>query len=272
MNPTRDTLLDDLRALGVRPGDLLMIHGSVRALGLAHSQGVERGAERMLSALTEAVGGTGTLLMILGSEYAFDWVNQRPVAERAGLLAGTPPFRHQDASVLTEVGFLAEAFRTWPGVALSANPSGRFASWGARAAELLHGQPWHDYYGPGSPLEKLCAWGGRILRLGASFDTTTVLHYAEYVAKLPNKRRTRWDYLLDTPAGPKHTWIECLDDSEGIAHWEGEDYFAVILKAYLAENRHRAGRVGAAASELLDANDLLDFAARWMEENLRTAP
>jgi aminoglycoside 3-N-acetyltransferase len=270
MNQTRVSLLDDLRALGVEPGDLLMLHGSMRALGLARSQGVERGAELVLSALTEAVGSAGTLLMILGTEYELDWVNQRPVAERAGLLASTPPLRYHDAPVLPEVGWLAEAFRLWPGVNISENPSGRFAAWGARALELLRDQPWNDYYGPGSPLEKLCAWGGRVLRLGASPDTSTVLHYAEYLADLPNKRKTRWDYMLETPEGPKHVWIECLDDSEGIADWEGEDYFAEILKSYLAEGRHRAGRVGAASSELLDAEDLAHFGARWMEKNLRT--
>lgn len=270
MATTRESLLGDLRAIGVQPGDTLMLHGSMRALGFARSQGVEHGAALVLSALTEAVGEGGTLLMILGTANEFDWVNYRPVAERAGLLAGTPPLRYQAAPVLPEVGWLAEAFRTWPGTLISENPSGRFAAWGARASELVRDQPWNDYYGPGSPLEKLCTRGGRILRLGASLDTTTALHYAEYLADLPNKRRTRWDYLLETREGPQHVWIECLDDAEGIADWDGEDYFAAILKAYLAEGRHREGRVGAAASELLDAQDIVHFAARWMEKNLRT--
>lgn len=268
--PTCASLLDDLRTLGVAPGDLLMVHASMRALGLSRSQGVEQGAELLLSALTEAVGAQGTLLMILGTEYTHDWVNQRPVAERAQLLAGTPALRHQEAPAFAEVGWLAEVFRTWPGVRLSANPSGRFAAWGARAEELVRDQPWDDYYGPGSPLEKFCAWGGRVLRLGASFDTTTALHYAEYVAELPNKRTTRWDYMLETPEGPKHVWVTCLDDLNGIADWEGEDYFSVILKAYFAEARHRAGRVGAAASELIEAQDLVKFGARWMETHLDT--
>ena len=261
-------LVGDLKALGVRPGDLLMVHASLRALGLARSQGVDDGAELLLAALTEAVGPTGTLLMILGTEYSLDWVNQRPVAERAALLEGTEPFRFADAPVLPEVGWVAEAFRRRLDTFVSGNPSGRFGAWGARAAEIVRDQPWNDYYGPGSPLEKLCVWGGRVLRLGARPETTTVLHYAEYLANIPDKRRTRWDYMLATPAGPRHVWIECLDDAEGIAEWEGEDYFAVILKRYLAEGRHRTGRVGAAPSELLDASDLVRFGSRWMEENL----
>lgn len=260
-------LIAQLRALGVRQGDLLMVHGSLRALGLARSQGVERGAEQLLSALKTAVGDSGTLLMVLGSDYAMDTVNLRPVEERRALLEGTEPFVFADAPVLPEVGWLAEAFRRMPGTLVSDNPSGRFGACGARAAELLKDQPWNDYYGPGSPLDKLCAWGGRILRMGASPDTTTALHYAEYLARIPNKRTTRWDYLLATDEGPKHVWIECLNDFDGIFDWDGDDYFALILHAYLAQGKHNTGTVGNASSVLLDANDIVQFGARWMEQH-----
>ena len=251
------------------PGDLVMVHASLRKIGLARTAFGEGGAELLLDTLEAAVGPEGTLMTTLGSEYPNEWVNLRPVDERAALLAGTEPFEPTTARAMAEVGWLAETFRLRPGTIVSDNPSGRFAARGSSAAELMRDQPWHDYYGPGSPLEKLCAWGGRILRLGADADTVTALHYAEYLADLPAKRRTRWDYLLARPEGPRHVWIECLDDAEGVVDWEGEDYFAVILKAYLATGRARTGRVGHADSELIDAADIVDFGAKWMEEKLR---
>ena len=249
-----------------------MVHASLRRLGLARSQGVSGGADLLLDAIEAAVGPDGTLLMVLGSAYPLDWVNQHPEEARARLLAGTEPLDPSTAPAMAEVGWLAEAFRRRPGTMISANPSGRFGARGARAKELLAGQPWNDYYGPGSPLDKLCAWGGRILRLGANTDTVTALHYAEYLAALPDKRRTRWDYRLAGPDGPAHRWIECLDDAEGIARWDDEDYFTVILRTYLAEGRGRTGRVGAAAAELIDAADFVRFGARWMEANLISYP
>lgn len=263
-----EQLSSELSALGLRPGDLVMVHASLRRMGLARSQGVTGGAELLLDAVEAVIGPDGTLLMILGSDYAQDWVNERPIEQRAALLAGTEPFDPAVARAMPEVGRLAEAFRQRPGTLLSANASGRFGARGRRAEELLRDQPWNDYYGPDSPLEKLCAWGGKILRLGANPDTVTALHYAEYLARLAGKRRTRWDYLLKTDEGPRHRWIDCLDDSRGIAEWEGEDYFAMILKSYLAEGRARTGRVGLASAELLDAADLVAFGARWMEANL----
>ncbi|MBP6011443.1 MAG: AAC(3) family N-acetyltransferase [Alphaproteobacteria bacterium] len=261
------SLQRDLAALGVRGGDLVMVHISLRKVGLARSQFGAGGPALLLSALESAVGSDGTLMMILGSDYAYDWVNTKPVEERAGLLAGTPPLDGRTASVLPEVGWFAEQFRTAPGTLLSENPSGRFAARGRRAAELLRDQPWNDYYGPGSPLQKLCDWGGKVLRLGADPNTVTVLHYAEYLARVPDKRRTRWDYVVAGATGPQHVWIECLDDSEGIAAWSGEDYFGLITRAYLATGAAQTGVVGRAASELIGAAAFAGFGATWMEKN-----
>ena len=266
---TGDELRADLAALGVRAGDVLMVHASLRKAGLTRAEVGEGGGDMLLDAIEAAVGPSGTLLMILGSDYPMDWVNRGPVEERARLLAGSEPFDYRAAASMPEVGWLAECFRLRPGTVLSDNPSGRFGARGANAAALVSGQPWHDYYGPGSPLEKLCEAGGKILRLGADADTVTALHLAEYRADLPAKRRTRWDYLLAGETGARHVWIECLDDSDGIAAWEGEDYFAMILKAYLARGGHSEGLVGKARSELLDAADLVDFGTRWMEANLK---
>lgn len=264
----RESLLRVLSALGVQAGDRVMVHASLRKLGLACSQFGAGGPELLLDALESAVGPSGTLVMILGSDYAYDWVNQRPVEARARLLEGTPPFDARTARVLPEVGWFAEVFRLRPGTVLSSNPSGRFAARGRDAEALLSDQPWNDYYGPGSPLEKLCERGGKVLRLGADPNTVTVLHYAEYVARVAKKRRTRWDYVITRDGVPTHVWIDCLDDSEGIADWD-EDYFAVITNAYVAQGRARGGCVGQAQSELLDAADFVRFGAAWMEENFR---
>jgi aminoglycoside N3'-acetyltransferase len=239
----------------------------LRKTGLARSQFGAGGPELLLDALEAAVGADGTLMMILGSDYAYDWVNSKPVGERARLLAGTPPIDVRTAAVLPEVGWFAEVFRRAPGTLLSDNPSGRFAARGQCAAELLRDQPWNDYYGPGSPLQRLCDVGGKVLRLGADPETVTVLHYAEYLAQVPAKRRTRWDYVVADDEGPRHVWIDCLDDSKGIVEWPGEDYFALITKAYLATGGARQGVVGGAPSELIDATAFVAFGVAWMEEN-----
>jgi aminoglycoside N3'-acetyltransferase len=222
----------------------------------------------MIAALDTAVGSHGGLLMTLGAADDWAWVNARPEAERAALLADAIPFDRLATPVEPDVGYLAEAFRTAPGTEVTDNPEGRFGARGGLAPTLLRDAPWDDYYGPGSPLAHLVELGGKVLRLGADLDTVTLLHHAEYLAKVQDKRRVTRHRRVLGPDGPIIRTVSCLDDSDGIVAWDGEDYFALILKAYLADGRGARGTVGGAPSELLDAADLLAFGVDWMARNL----
>ena len=237
-------LTADLRRLGVRAGDLLMVHASLRALGPVIGR-----AAGVLQAIDAAVGPAGTWLMNLGA------------------VEDGRPFDHLTTLADPDVGVLAEVMRSAAGTLVSDHPDGRFGGRGPLAAELLADQPWNDYYGPGSSLDRFVRHGGRVLRLGADPDTVTLIHFAEYLVELPDKRRVRREHLIATPDGPVTRAVECLDDSDGLVHWPGEDYFATILLAYLATGRAATGPVAAARAELIEAADLLDFAVTWMAEH-----
>ena len=256
-------IVDDLHRLGVRHDDLLFVHASLRAIGP-----VEGGAEGLIEALHEAVGPGGTLLMVLGARDDWAWVNQRPEADRPALLADAEPFDHLTTPADPDVGVLAEVFRHHPAALASDHPEGRFAAVGRLAAELTTDLPWNDYYGPGSPLERFVNYHGRVLRLGADPDTVTLLHYAEYLTDVPNKRRARRHRLVAGPDGPELRIVDCLDDSTGIVDHPGEDYFITILNAYLATGRASRGTVGNAPSDLIAGADIVQFGTAWMAEHL----
>jgi aminoglycoside N3'-acetyltransferase len=239
-------LVADLRALGVRDGDLVVLHASMRAIGP-----VEGGASTVVRALDAALGAAGTLVMVLGAEQS------------------DAPFDALSTPADPDVGVLAEVFRRTDGTAVNDHPDGRFGARGGLARDLLAGGPWHDYYGPGSLLERVVQRRGKVLRLGADLDTVTVLHYAEYLAPLDHKRRVRRVHRLARDGGVVEQAVECLDDSDGIVDHPGEDYFAQIVRAYLATGRAATGRVGNAQSELIDAGDLVAFGVEWMATHLR---
>ncbi len=206
-----ERLTADLRRLGVAPGDLLMVHASLRAVGP-----VVGGADGVLEALEAAVGPDGTLVMNLGARDDWAWVNDRPEDDRPDLLRDAEPFDCLVTPADPDVGVLAEVFRTRPGTKVSDHPDGRFGASGPLAESLLEDVPWDDYYGPGSPLERFVRAGGRVLRLGADPDTVTLLHYAEYLAPVPSKRRVRRHRLVAGAEGPEIRVVECLDDTDGI--------------------------------------------------------
>ena len=254
----------NLTRLGVRAGGVVMVHASLRALGP-----VEGRAAGVVQALDAAVGPDGTLLMVLGAADDWAWVNERPEADRPSLLADAVPFDPLITPAEPEVGVLAEVFRTMPGTVVSSHPEGRFAARGRLAIEFVRDVPWDDYYGPGSPLHRLVEAGGSVLRLGADPNTVTLLHYAEYLADVPDKRRVRRHRRVRGSDGPEIRSVECLDDSAGIVEWPGEDYFATILGDYLATGDAARGVVGQASAELVDARGLVAFAARWMTDRFR---
>ena len=260
---TPTELAADLTALGVRAGDCLMVHASLRAIGP-----VDGRAAGVVDALDRAVGEAGTLMMVLGARDDFSWVNEREESEREALLASAEPFDARETPVQPDVGYLAEAFRTHPGTIVTDHPEGRFGARGARASELFENLPWHDYYGPGSPLDRLCLLGGRVLRLGADHETVTLLHYAEYLAPLPSKRRVRRHRRVRRGDSSAIVTVECLDDEHGIAPFPAGDYFGFLLRDYLTTTDVMRGTVGQARSELIEASSLVEFAVRWMTEHL----
>jgi aminoglycoside N3'-acetyltransferase len=240
-----------------------MVHASLRRLGP-----VDGGAASVLDAIEAAAAPGGSIVMNLGARDEWDWVNDRPEPERTALLQDAPPFDHLTTPADPEVGALAEVFRSRAGTLVVDHPDGRFGASGPLASELVVDPPWDDYYGPRSVLERFVTNGGRVLRLGADIDTVTLLHYAEYLAPVPHKRRVRRHHLVPGSFGPEVRVVESLDDTDGIVDHPGEDYFATILRAYLATGRAATGLVGQARSELLDGPDLVAFAVAWMAEHL----
>lgn len=244
---TVERLVEDLRRLGVAAGDVVMVHASLRAIGP-----VEGRAAGVVRALDATLGAGGTSLMMIGADDGDDRV----------------PFDALVTPAQPDVGVLAEVFRTAPGTLVSDHPEGRFAARGGLAHAFTRDVPWHDYYGPASPLQRLVDHGGHVLRLGADRNTVTLIHYAEYLATVPDKRRVTRRRLVLGPDGPVMRDVHCLDDSDGIVAWEGEDYFATILDDFMAAPGNAdaiaRGYVGGASSERLDARALVTFAADWM--------
>lgn len=263
---TVDELTGDLLAIGVGAGDLVMVHASLRRIGP-----VEGGADGVLDALHAAVAPEGTLMMNVGVRDDWGWVNDRPESGRFALLADAEPFDPWTTPAEPDNGVLAEVFRVRPGTIVSNNPEGRLGARGPLAEALMADAPWDDYYGEGSPLERFVERDGKVLRLGADLATVTLLHLAEYIVELPEKRRVRRHRRVRTAdGGSEIRTVECLDDSHGIVEQPAgmTDYFENLLLDYLATGRAAIGNVGGATSELIDAQDLTSFAVAWMGVNL----
>jgi aminoglycoside 3-N-acetyltransferase len=253
---SRRQLAGDFRRLGVVPGEIIMLHASVRAVGE-----VAGGPDQIHLALRDALGDLGTLMMYASCPQYVDEVGRGHLTEETEreILEKVPAFDPLTARSSRYNGILVEYFRTWPGTAVNPHPA-RFAVAGHRAAFLISEQPWDFAFGKGSVLERFLELDGRILLLGSDHDAVTFLHYVEHVAEFPNKRIMR--FKVPVQRNGERVWLDMQEvDTGDVAHENWPDrFFAQIVDGYLAQTGNTGGLVGRAQSYLIAARGLFEFA------------
>ena len=153
---------------------------------------------------------------------------------------------------------LPEVIRTWTGAVRSHNPGASMVAIGGRAEWLCSGHPLDYGYGPGSPLGKLVEAGGDVLLLGSSLDSVTLLHHAEHLARLPDKRIVR--YQVPTAQGDR--CIEEFDTSEPVIAGMPENYFEKIVERLPDGDRRETG-AGRRRPVSAAAGDRRWWTSRW---------
>lgn len=259
---SRSQLATALRSLGIEPGDVVMVHASVRAVGE-----VAGGPDEIHLALKDAVTDAGTLMMYAGCPRYVDEVGRGGLspAEEGEVLEKLPPFDAETARSARDHGILVEFLRTYPGSVVNRHPA-RFVAWGRHADYLFSAQPWDYAFGLDSALERLVELDGKILILGSDHDTVTFLHHVEHIADIPGRRVAR--FKVPVLENGERVWRDMAEydtSSSGVhAHWP-DRFFARLVGAHLAATENRGVRVGDAWCHLMSARSLLRFARPVME-------
>jgi len=256
---TKSRLISDLKKLGIKPGDTIMLHASVKAIGW-----VVGGPDIVIQALLDALGKNGTLMMLVSWEDSPYNLVEWPEDWQRAYLEECPPFDPATSRAYRKWSILTEYLRTWPGAFRSNHPDASFAAVGALARWITENHPLQYGFGPGSPLAKLCEARGKVLLLGAPLNTITLLHYAEHIAKVPNKRTVQ--YKMPLLLGGRRVWVEIEEfDTCGNILPNAKEYFEIIPREFLSSGKGRLDKVGAAQSYLFDTNEFVKFAVKWLE-------
>jgi aminoglycoside 3-N-acetyltransferase len=258
---TRTSLAADLRALGVRPGSVLIVHGAMKSLGW-----VCGGTVAVVQALRDVLGEGGTLVVPTHTPENSDPAGWRhppvPQAWWQIIRDETPGF---DPALTPSrwMGVIAETARTWPGARRSDHPHTSFAAVGPAAERVVAGHRLDDMLGESSPLGQIYALDGYVLLLGVDHTSNTSLHLAEY--RQTNPPRARNGAAVRTDGGRGRTWVEWedvdVDESDfGALGVNLDDSGAVTL-----------GLIGAARCRLMRQRAAVDFATDWIAANRAVA-
>lgn len=154
---------NELLVLGVRPGDVLVVHTAFSKL-----PPIDGGPRALIDGLLGTIGAEGTLVMPAMSdddEVPFD--------------ARTTPCHG--------MGVTADTFWRMPGVLRSDNPHS-FAAFGPHAAEITKPHPLDVPHGLDSPIGRVFELRGQVLLLGVGHDANTIIHLAENLAAVRYRR------------------------------------------------------------------------------------
>lgn len=242
-----DRLVADLHALGVAPGDSVLTHASLSRIGF-----VPGGAETVVRALVEAVGPEGTALFPAHTGHP-------------GISPENPPVFDVRTSPTLNIGAVPEAARQYPGALRSLQPTHSVTAIGARATWFIEG---HEFCvtpcGPGSPYDKLCTAGGKILLLGCDHESNTSIHMVEELADVPYHMLPGVGIMRITDAGAR------VHELPGRFHRWGEERDFMRLDGEMTERGiQRIGTVGEAVCRLVNAAGMRDFILNRLESDPR---
>ena len=255
---TITSLTEDLRSLGVQPGDTVMVHSAMSRLGF-----VVGGAQTVVAALQGAVGPQGTLAMPTHSGHLSDpagWGNP-PVPESWWeRVRNEMPAFDPALTPTREMGAVVECFRHVPGVRRSDHPTVSIGACGPHAEAIVAGHRIDDGFGESSPLARLYDLDARVLLLGVTHANNTCLHLAEHRMARPAPQVSKGSPVM---MGGVRRWVvyEDLD--------EDADDFDQIDEAIASAGLERTGSVGSGTGRLVGVRHVVDAAVEWMDRNRR---
>ena len=230
---TQEMLENNLAALGVQAGDLLVVHSSLSSLGW-----VEGGEHTVIEALLECLGPQGTLFM--------------PALSLGYFGPRRPPPLFDPATTASVVGRIPESFRRRPESTRSLHPTHSIAGIGPRADELLgdHERSWTPC-GRESPWGRIAHDRGKVLMLGVGTAACTMFHGPEEEAEPDARCGPRTPCRIVLPGGEGTFFLRLHRPYHGAVSNRRGMHHVLRERGLTSE-----GRVGGAAATLIDARGL----------------
>jgi len=235
------TLREQLYILGIEPGDVLLMHSSMKALGPGHTP------EGFLRELMDTVTIEGTLLL--------------PALTYENVTEEHPLFSVAESEPC--IGILPRTFQRMEGVLRSMHPTHSVCAWGNKAAELTCKHVMDDTpVGLNSPFMLLPEVNGKLLFVGDVLHACTMMHGIEEIVSAPYAlNKTRTGYKLQDAAGIVLEKDYITHDFKG---WEQE---YTRIRDILSYPDIITGTVSEANCTLINANSLKAAAiARFQED------
>lgn len=247
---------EDLQAalseLGIAHGDTVLLHSAFRP-----TNGFRGTPGDLLDAILSVIGNEGTLVM-MSMAYG---------SSTAAYLASSPKFDVRRTP--SKMGIVSEVLRRRRGALRSLSATHPVVALGPKAAWLIEGHEACAYpCGPGSPFEKLCERGAKMIffDLHLPFLGFTFVHYIEH------QLRERLPFQLYEELPTVSTFVDHRGEKQVRRVYtftrsaSRRRNVAVIIRAMQREGTARSRRVGNTTIMVAGTTEALDAALRLADE------
>ncbi len=237
---TKAQLIEAIRAVGIRSGDIVFSHVGMGLLGFPEEGASEAAAFEVIhGALREVLGSGGTLLI---PTYSYSFCKGEP---------------YHPMQTRSDVGPFSERFRRLEEVRRSLDPIFSVAAIGPAAEELLRDLPW-NCFGPGCVYERLLRMGAIICTVGVGVQHMTFVHYVEQSVGVPYRFLKLFTGIVEGGEGPrKEGWLYNVR----VLQKNCDADFRRLAERVKAQGRCRAAPAGRSEVTAIRCADL-DEAAR----------
>lgn len=177
---------DRLQSVGLKAGDHLLVHSSLRQIGP-----IDGGADALIDALLETVDAGGTVAMP-----TFNYSHPLPT-----------PYFHA-SSTPSRAGTLTEIFRKRSKTVRSLHPTHSVAAQGRSAPQFLAEHLKHGAFNVGSPIDRMAKAGAYVLLIGVTHLANSCIHIGESYAGIKKFYREEGDPPITKIRLPDGTIIE----------------------------------------------------------------
>jgi len=252
---TVESMLQDLKNIGICEGDTILVHSALSSIGW-----VCGGPQAAVQALQQSVGANGTLVMpAQSSDWSdpADWENPPVPTDWIDIIYREMPAFDPAVTPSRGMGRIAELFRTIPGTVRSNHPQVSFCANGLHAEVITSIHELTPQFGMDSPLGRMYDLQAKVLLLGVSYDSCTSFHLAEtQIDSMPTKRMGA---AVCENGQRVWRWFEDF-------HYDSED-FNQLGEQFEEQSGVVVGNVGNAECRLFHIKDAVDFAKRWLQSN-----
>lgn len=239
---TKETLLEQLKALNIDSTGTLLVHASLKSIG-----DVEGKADTVLDAL---------------SDYMKDGLLVLPTHTWADINAKNPKYYVEDSPSC--IGILPELWRKRKGVVRSLHPTHSVGALGKDKEDFIKDDQLYDTpCSRKSPYGKLLDRKGTIMLIGVDLRRNTFIHGVEEWADIPGRLSEEPEILysvlpdgteIEVPSYRHHglSWSE--------HYWKVDDFF-------LEKGVMRLGKFGDATVRICDTVAMTDLLFKMLEIN-----